>query len=46
MCSCTSVFNNRKREIEEASIKHNVSPDLLKRFWDISSKWDCEKRHE
>ncbi|WP_226670744.1 hypothetical protein [Metabacillus litoralis] len=46
MSSCTSFFNNRKSEIEKVCIKHNVSTDLLKRFWDISSHLDGDKRHE
>lgn len=41
-----SIFHSRRKEIEEASFKNNVSPELLKRFWNLDFKWDCEKHHE
>lgn len=46
MSNCTSILNSQQKEIEEASFKHNVSAELLKRFWKISSKWNGEKHHE
>jgi hypothetical protein len=46
MDSRISFLNSRRKEIEEASFKNNVSPELLKRFWNLDFKWDGEKRHE
>jgi hypothetical protein len=46
MIGSISFFNNRQNEIERACHKYNVSPIILKRFWDISCKWDGEKDNE
>ncbi|MEH6908646.1 hypothetical protein [Neobacillus drentensis] len=46
MDSRISFLYSRRKEIEEASFKNNVSPELLKRFWNLGSKWDGEKQHE
>jgi hypothetical protein len=40
-----NIFHSRRKEIEEASFKNSVSPELLKRFWNLGSKWDGEKHH-
>ncbi len=40
------ILHSRRKEIEEASFKNNVSHDLLRRFWNLGSKWEGEKQHE
>ncbi len=46
MDSRISFLYSRRKEIEEASFKNNVSPELLKKFWNLSSKCGGEKHHE
>jgi hypothetical protein len=41
-----SILQMRRKEIEEASFTNKVSSDLLKRYWNLGSKWGGEKNHE